>query len=121
MGHDEGLEYFQLTSCESGSVGTATESNFCSANGFLGAFAHWRRTQAKPAASVGLGMISEVGYLDENPEIESLLLRKSIQPLDEHEFLQVIDLALASEATHDPAHAQLTGLEPAGVRELQSR
>ena len=67
-------------------------------------------------------MISEVGYLHENPEIEALLLRKGIQPLDEQEFLQVVDLAPVSEAAHDPAYAHLlTGLEPAGVRELQSR
>ena len=67
-------------------------------------------------------MISEVGYLHENPEIEALLLRKGIQPLDEQEFLQVVDLALVSEAAHDPADAHLlTGLEPAGVRDLQRR
>lgn len=121
-GHDDALDFFLLTSSVSGSVGTATESNYCSANGFLDSFARWRRTQGKPAVSIGLGMISEVGYLHENPEIEALLLRKGIQPLDEQEFLQVVDLALLSEAAHDPADAHLlTGLEPAGARELQAR
>lgn len=121
-GHDDSLDFFLLTSSVSGSIGTATESNYCSANAFLDAFARWRRAQGKPAVSVGLGMISEVGYLHENPEIEALLLRKGIQPLDEQEFLQVIDLALVSEAVHNPADAHLlTGLEPAGVRELQAR
>lgn len=68
-------------------------------------------------------MISEVGYLHENPEIEALLLRKGIQPLNEDEFLQVVDLALASEASgRDIAEAHmLTGLEPAAVRELSAR
>ena len=121
-GHDDALDFFLLTSSVSGSIGTATEANYCSANGFLDAFARWRRSKGKPAVSVGLGMISEVGYLHENPEIEALLLRKGIQPLAEQEFLQVIDLALMSEAVLDPAEAHLlTGLEPAGVRELQSR
>jgi len=121
-GHDDALDFFLLTSSVSGSIGTATEANYCSANGFLDTFARWRRTQGKPAVSVGLGMISEVGYLHENPEIEALLLRKGIQPLDEQEFLQVVDLALVSEAAHNPADAHLlTGLEPAGVRELQAR
>jgi hypothetical protein len=103
-------------------VGTATESNYCSANGFLDAFAKWRRSLGKPCVSVGLGMISEVGYLHENPEIEALLLRKGIQPLNEDEMLQVIDLALASEASGSVAEAHmLTGLEPAAVRELSAR
>ncbi|KAI2618197.1 polyketide synthase [Hypoxylon sp. NC1633] len=121
-GHDSQLDFFLLTSSVSGTVGTATESNYCSANGFLDSFARWRRSQGKPAVSVGLGMISEVGYLHENPEIEALLLRKGIQPLNEEEFLQVVDLALASEAVHDPKEAHLlTGLEPAAIRELSAR
>ncbi|CAH0054704.1 unnamed protein product [Clonostachys solani] len=114
-GHDADLDFFLLTSSVSGSVGTATESNYCAANGFLDSFARYRQSQGKPAVSVGLGMISEVGYLHENPDIEALLLRKGIQPLNEDEFLQVIDMALAAE-TRVP-HI-LTGLEPFGLREL---
>lgn len=120
-GHD--LDFFLLTSSVSGTVGTATESNYCSANGFLDAFARWRRSRGQPCVSVGLGMISEVGYLHENPEIEALLLRKGIQPLTEDEFLQVVDLALASEAPGravSEAH-MLTGLEPVAIRELSAR
>lgn len=67
-------------------------------------------------------MTSEVGYLHENPKIEALLLLKGIQPLDEQEFLQVVDLALLSELACYFAEAHLlTGLEPARVREVQSR
>ncbi|KAI1660867.1 polyketide synthase [Daldinia decipiens] len=115
-------DFFLLTSSVSGTVGTATESNYCSANGFLDAFARWRRSRGQACVSVGLGMISEVGYLHENPEIEALLLRKGIQPLNEEEFLQVIDLALASEAACRPEESHLlTGLEPAAIRELSAR
>ncbi|KAH6638603.1 polyketide synthase [Truncatella angustata] len=115
-------DFFLLTSSVSGTVGTATESNYCSANGFLDAFAHWRRSRGQACVSVGLGMISEVGYLHENPEIEALLLRKGIQPLNEEEFLQVVDLALGSEAARSPKEAHLlTGLEPAAIRELSAR
>ncbi|KAK7738594.1 Type I Iterative PKS [Diatrype stigma] len=119
-GHD--LDFFLLTSSVSGTVGTATESNYCSANGFLDAFARWRRSRGLACVSVGLGMISEVGYLHENPEIEALLLRKGIQPLNEDEFLQVVDLALSSEPSRRAEEAHmLTGLEPAAVRELSAR
>nr|ALQ32883.1 putative polyketide synthase [Fusarium miscanthi] len=115
-------DFFLLTSSVSGTVGTATESNYCSANGFLDAFARWRRSRGQACVSVGLGMISEVGYLHENPEIESLLLRKGIQPLNEDSFLQVIDLALDSErhCQIDDSHL-LTGLESAAIRELSAQ
>ncbi|RFU76449.1 polyketide synthase [Trichoderma arundinaceum] len=130
-GHDADLDFFLLTSSISGSCGTATESNYCSANGFLDSFARWRRSQGKPAVSVGLGMISEVGYLHENPDIEAMLLRKGIQPLNEEEFLQVLDYGIAgpgSDAefargvpmTTEYAHI-LTGLESYGVRKLMAQ
>ncbi|KAH7383971.1 polyketide synthase [Pyrenochaeta sp. MPI-SDFR-AT-0127] len=121
-GHNEELDFFLMTSSVSGTVGTATESNYCAANGFLDSFARWRRHQGKPAISIGLGMISEVGYLHENPEIEALLLRKGIQPINEEEMLQIIDIALGSEAVHDPAESHLlTGLEPANIRALNEQ
>lgn len=135
-GHDANLDFFLLLSSVSGSVGTATESNYCAANCFLDAFASWRHAHGKPAMSLGLGMISEVGYLHENPEIEALLLRRGIQPLTEAEFLQTIDLALSgpseqiddSTSQHDrvqdlrsgSAHI-LTGLEPLGVFRLKDQ
>ncbi|KAH9985835.1 KR-domain-containing protein [Xylariaceae sp. FL0662B] len=126
---DQALDFFLLTSSMSGSVGTATESNYCAANGFLDAFASWRRAQGKPAISVGLGMISEVGYLHENPRVEALLLRRGIQPLNEEEFLQVMDMSLSGPGKgsspserNDPAGSLiLTGLEPFGFLKLMER
>jgi NADP-dependent 3-hydroxy acid dehydrogenase YdfG len=101
QGHEDALDFFLLTSSVSGSVSTATEANYCAANCFLDGFARWRRAQGKPAVSVGLGMISEVGYLHENPDIEALLLRNGIAPLNEEEFLQVVEFALAgSDQVH---------------------
>ncbi|RYP81174.1 hypothetical protein DL769_002122 [Monosporascus sp. CRB-8-3] len=121
-GYDEALEFFLMTSSVSGTVGIATEANYCASNGFLDAFSRWRRQQGKPAISIGLGMISDVGYLHENPDIENILLRKGIYPLSEDEFLQVIDLALATGSANDPAEAHiLTGMESFGFRNLMAK
>ena len=126
-GKESDLDFFLVTSSISGSVGTATESNYCSGNYFLDMFARYRRSLGLPAISVGLGMISEVGYLHENPEIEALLLRKGIQAIDEDELLQIIDVALSPKMTIAHAYdtfAQnhiLTGLEPLGLKELRKK
>ncbi|KAI1412955.1 polyketide synthase-like protein [Hypoxylon sp. FL1857] len=125
-GHDESLDFFLMTSSNSGSVGVATEANYCASNGFLDNFAQWRRSQGKPAVSIGLGMISEVGYLHENPEIEAILIRRGVQAIPEDEFLQLIDLGIsqdghdsASQNTDDYAAAHiLTGMESVGFRKL---
>ena len=118
---DESLDFFLLMSSVSGSVGTATESNYCAPNAFLDAFARYRRTLGKPATSVGVGMISEVGYLHENSEIGDLLLRKGIHPLSEGEFLHTIDLALSQSPPEVAGAHILTGLEPLSIRRLRAQ
>jgi NAD(P)-dependent dehydrogenase (short-subunit alcohol dehydrogenase family) len=129
-GRTSQLDFFLMTSSVSGSVGTATESNYCAGNHFLDLFARHLRSQGLPAVSIGLGMISEVGYLHDNPEIEALLLRKGIQPIDADELLQILDLALSSARTKMGIHHAydesavahlLTGLEASGVQELRKR
>ena len=130
-GRDDDLDFFLMTSSISGSVGTATEANYCAANYFLDVFARYRRSLGLPANTIGLGMISEVGYLHENPDIEALLLRKGIQAISEDELLQIIDIALSdgrscgnklgqlSLGSDIAAQAHiLTGLEPLGLKEL---
>lgn len=123
------LDFFLLTSSVSGSVGTATEGNYCAANHFLDRFARHLRSKGCPAVAVGLGMISEVGYLHDNPEIEALLLRRGIQTIDADELIQLIDLAIASSSTMGISHHYdslaashlLTGLEAAGLKELRRK
>ncbi|KAI1768203.1 putative polyketide synthase [Hypoxylon sp. FL1150] len=122
----QALDFFLLTSSMTGTVGVATEANYCAANAFLDAFAYWRRAQGKPCVALGLGMVSEVGYLHENPRIQDLLLRRGLQPLDEDEFLQVVDLAISGngcEPAMHPAAAShvLTGMETLGVRRLMDK
>lgn len=116
------VDFFLMMSSVSGSVGTATESNYCAGNHFLDYFARYRRALGLPAVAVGLGMISEVGYLHDNPEIEALLLRRGIQAINEDEMLQIIDVALSSgchDGHNDDAAHILTGLEPFGLLELR--
>ena len=129
---DYGLEFFLMTSSISGTVGTATESNYCSGNAFLDAFARYRRSLGLPALSVGLGMISEVGYLHEHPEIEALMIRKGIHAINEDELLQIFDLALSNDpakcyrggnGVYDQGslHHLLTGVEFVGLAEQRRR
>ncbi|MCJ1388512.1 hypothetical protein MMC18_001359 [Xylographa bjoerkii] len=96
QGKDSELDFFLMLSSVAGSIGTATESNYCAANSFLDAFARYRRSLGLPATSIGLGMISELGFLHENSEIEATLLRKGIHPFTEDEFLQIMDLSISS-------------------------
>ena len=128
-GRDSSLDFFLLTSSISGTVGTATESNYCAANAFLDAFARHRRGLGLPAASIGLGMISEVGYLHEHPEIEALLLRKGLHAINEDELLQICDIVLTEQISSDLSLGEehfidghvLTGFEAQGLQAIREQ
>ena len=97
----------------------------------LDSFARHRTGLGLPATSVGLGMIAEVGYLHEHPDIKRLLRRKGIPAITEDELLQIVDLALCStttSTTEGPRHYNtlvrshlLTGIEFAGLKEQRDR
>ncbi|KAI8628831.1 hypothetical protein F5Y19DRAFT_435045 [Xylariaceae sp. FL1651] len=122
----DSLDFFLLMSSVSGSIGTATESNYCSASFFLDLFARYRRSQGLPATSVGLGMISEVGYLHENPGIETILRRHGIHAMNEDEMLLVCDLMLSNAHTELPNYDDLsschvlTRMETLGIQALHN-
>ncbi len=133
-GRDRQLDFFLMLSSITGSVGTATESNYCAANSFLDAFGSYRRSLGLPAVALGLGMISEVGFLHENPETEAVLLRKGVHPFTEAELLQIIDLSITefpSEPTaaidngfggeHEIEGHILTGLELHGFQKIRDQ
>ena len=79
------------------------------------------------ATSIGLGQISEVGYLHEHPEIEQMLARRGIAPITEDDLLHIIDIALsqpqktrAADGGAADSHI-LTGLEPSGMEGIWSK
>ncbi|KAF3934990.1 hypothetical protein ABW20_dc0100217 [Dactylellina cionopaga] len=112
------IDFFLMTSSISGTVGSATEANYCAGNYFLDNFARYRRSLGLPATAVALGLISEVGYVHENPDVESLLLRKGMQQINEAEMLSIIDISLSRsmsiQGSYDSGAAAqvLTGIEP---------
>ncbi|KAJ5807079.1 Acyl transferase/acyl hydrolase/lysophospholipase [Penicillium riverlandense] len=129
QGRDSQLDFFVTTSSISGTVGTATESNYCAANSFLDAFARYRNRLGLPAISIGYGMISEVGYLHEHPDIEALMKRKGIHPINEDELIQIMNMALVNQRPytwdirydHLAGSHLLTGVEFIGLQEQRER
>ena len=125
--HEAALDFFLMLSSVSGTVGSATESNYCAANCFMDHFARFRRSHGRPATSLGLGVVTEVGYLSEHPEMEAAYVRRGMQSITEDEMLQLVDLALSRPdgdggAVYDEgmkAHI-LTGLE-LGEAKAQTR
>ena len=126
---EQELDFFLMTSSVSGSIGRLTQANYCAGNSFLDIFARYRRSLGLHAVAVGLGMITEVGYVHENPEIEALLLRTGITPIREDELLQILDISISADIemchpewrdSHAAGHI-LTGLEPLRIVERRKQ
>lgn len=128
-GKEGGLDFFLMASSIAGSIPVATESNYSASNSFLDMFARYRRNAGLPATSIGFGMISQVGYLHEHPDLKSGLTLHGLKELDEDDFLQIIDTALSPPPAVDPGPADgiestshiLTGLELFSEAELRQR
>ena len=103
-GHDQELDFFLMMSSKYGSVGHATQSNYYSANAFLDAFASYRRQLGLPATSLGLGMVSEVGYIHDHPDIEAALNRKGVRPITEEDLTLLFDIALSNDVEMEHKH-----------------
>src|SRR4051794_23502094 len=68
------LEFFTLLSSICGVAGARGQSNYSAANAFLDSFASYRLSLGLHANSVNLGVIEDVGYVNEHSEIQRRLL-----------------------------------------------
>ena len=64
---DQDLDFFVMTSSVLGAIGAATQSNYAAANAFLDHMARHRQSLGLQATSIALGMILEVGHVEEHP------------------------------------------------------
>lgn len=122
-----------MTSSLSGTLGTVTQSNYCAANSFLDSFGRYRHRLGLPATSLALGMVTGVGYVAENPEVEKALVRNGFYGIDEREFLHAVEVSIqqkpndiadsSTDYAYDPMATSflLTGLEPIKLIELTQK
>ncbi|KAM4056688.1 KR domain-containing protein [Hirsutella rhossiliensis] len=90
---DQDLDFFVMTSSVLGAIGAATQSNYSAANAFLDAMARHRRSVGLQGTSVALGMILEVGHVEEHPEVEVALKRNGMYGIGVTEFLLAMEAA----------------------------
>ncbi|KAL9053327.1 MAG: hypothetical protein Q9162_004827 [Coniocarpon cinnabarinum] len=103
---DQTLDFFFMTSSITATLGTIGESAYSAANAFLEGFAHYRRSLGLPATALALGMIAQIGYVAENPEVETALKRQRLRPVGEEELLGLIDVALSAATAASSSTSQ---------------
>lgn len=120
--HNDGLDFFVMTSSISATVGLPGQSNYAAANAFLDSLALSRNLAGLPGTSLVLPMVLGVGVVAESDTLEGLISRRGQYGADEREMLRGFAAAMSqprpratSSAVTSPEPSNsviIMGLEP---------
>ena len=92
------LDFFVLFSSGASFLGSRGQSNYSAANGFLDAFAAWRRRQGLPASSINWGAWSEVGAATRGSVLERAR-QSGLSAIDPQRGLDVLEHLMTAGVT----------------------
>ncbi|RYC54291.1 hypothetical protein CHU98_g11917 [Xylaria longipes] len=104
------LDFFTLLSSICGVVGQKGQANYSAANSFLDAFSEYRKSLGLPACSVDLGVVEDVGYVNDRESLSRRLLAQGWPPINEallHEILYFSILQQVDQPYSRASSAQL--------------
>ena len=91
---EEPLDFFFLFSSAGAMSGQWGQANYNAGNTFLDAFVAYRHSLGLPASTVNIGVIQDIGYVSQNPEILDSLRSTAQYLMRERELLESIELML---------------------------
>ncbi|KAI0194583.1 putative polyketide synthase [Astrocystis sublimbata] len=92
------LDFFILLSSISGLCGSKGQANYAAGNSFLDAFATFRRQNGKPATSIDLGVIQDVGYMAEKETLQKRYDEALWQHINERLLREIFHTSLLPKA-----------------------
>jgi NAD(P)-dependent dehydrogenase (short-subunit alcohol dehydrogenase family) len=96
---DFSLDFFIMYSTLSTVIGTPGQANYVAANMYLEALAECRRARGLPALALGLGSLSDVGYVTRNPTVNDLHKRVGIEAISSRQAFTQLERLLGADAT----------------------
>lgn len=99
----EVLDFFILFGSLSGTIGQQGQVSYAAANTFLDSFVQYRHLQNFPASVIDIGVVEDVGYVSQNQTVMDQLNRLNYKSMNEGEFLNSLQLAIARSAPPHPS------------------
>ena len=75
------LDFFVMLSSVASLLGNVGQANYAAANAFLDAFAQYRRAQGRPAITINLGALAEVGVLARQAQVGQILATAGVRAM----------------------------------------
>lgn len=107
------LDFFIMLSSISGIVGSRGQAAYAAANSFLDGFAHFRVSQGLPATAIDLGVVTEIGYVADRPELQATLQSAGVSldaALNKADVLALVKLAVSGQMDKSADHQCVVGL-----------
>jgi NADP-dependent 3-hydroxy acid dehydrogenase YdfG len=92
--HNRPVDYFVLFSSLAGLIGQTGHANYAAGNSFLDAFVQYRHSLGLPCSAVNIGVMEDVGYVSNQPEVLEHFSATSAHMLQEQDLLDTIQLAI---------------------------
>ncbi|UJO24026.1 Prosolanapyrone synthase [Fulvia fulva] len=123
------LDFFVMTSTILSVVGAATQSNYAAANAYLDHLARHRHHRGLQATSISIGMVVNVGYVEEHEASAIALRRNGMYGINMEEFLDNLELSCRRKDMtkvldcFDPCAASnlITGMDPTRITRNSSK
>ena len=106
-----------MLSSVSGVVGNRGQAAYAAASTFLDDFARFRASKGLPGTSIDLGVVSEIGFVADNPELQAGLeaLTGADAHLTKRDVLALIKLAIVGKIDESANHQSTVGLSFEGL------
>lgn len=110
------LDFFVCFSSSSAIIGNIGQANYSAANAYIDALMGHRRSKSLPGSTMNIGAVSDLGVVNENPDIMASMLRMKIDLINEHEFLHLVEETIKSSHSFETSldgvntHQLITGI-----------
>lgn len=88
------LDFFIILSSLAGTAANASQGAYAAAGTFQDAFASYRASLSLPVTTIDLGVITGIGYVSQNAELQNQLLKTGFQGVTENEYLALVKHAV---------------------------
>jgi emericellamide synthase (highly reducing iterative type I polyketide synthase) len=110
--HFKNLSFFVMLSSTVAIRGNYGQSNYSAACSFQDTFVRHMTHAGQPAFSINIGVVTEVGYVSENPEVAENLRRNGLGAVSISDVLVLINYAITNPSTDPTSCVASIGLAP---------